>query len=214
MLTGIVNGGNSLAWDVFSIIGTAAFAISGAIVAMEEEYDIFGVYILGMVTAFGGGAVRNLLIGVPVSVLWEQESLFIVATLLITLIFFFSKYLLSHWNRWGTYFDAVGLGAFAIQGAMLAMQLHMPLYAVIVAAVLTGAGGGVIRDLLAARRPLVFKEEIYAVWAAIAGLVVGLGIFESDLDLYALLVLTAGMRILSLIFHWKLPQRKIHASQR
>lgn len=80
-----------MAWDVFSFIGTAAFAISGAIVAMEEEYDIFGVYILGMVTAFGGGAVRNLLIGVPVSVLWDQEFLFLVATILIIIIFLFFK---------------------------------------------------------------------------------------------------------------------------
>lgn len=78
-----------MAWDVFSFIGTAAFAISGAIVAMEEEYDIFGVYILGMVTAFGGGAVRNVLIGVPVSVLWDQQFLFFVASILITIIFFF-----------------------------------------------------------------------------------------------------------------------------
>lgn len=205
-----MNGGSKLAWDVFSFIGTAAFAISGAIVAMEEEYDIFGVYILGIVTAFGGGAVRNVLIGVPVSVLWDQQFLFLVASILITIIFFFSRYLLSHWNRWGNYFDAIGLAAFAIQGAMLAISLNMSLYAIMVAAVLTGAGGGVIRDLLAGRRPLIFKREIYAVWAAIAGLVVGLGLFKSDFALYALLVMTAGLRILSLIFHWKLPNGKIH----
>jgi uncharacterized membrane protein YeiH len=209
MLKGILNGGNEVAWDVFSFIGTAAFAISGAIVAMEEEYDIFGVYILGMVTAFGGGAARNVLIGLPVSVLWDQEFLFVVATILITVIFFFSRYLLSHWNRWGTYFDAIGLAAFAIQGAMLAISLNMSLYAVMVAAVLTGAGGGVIRDLLAGRRPLVFKRDIYAVWAAMAGLVVALGLFKSDLSLYALLVLTAGLRIFSHVFHWKLPNGKI-----
>ncbi len=65
-----------MTWEVLSIIGTVAFAISGAIVAMEEEYDILGVYILGIVTAFGGGAVRNVLIGVPVSVLWQQQTLF------------------------------------------------------------------------------------------------------------------------------------------
>ena len=199
-----------MAWDVFSFIGTAAFAISGAIVAMEEEYDIFGVYILGIVTAFGGGAVRNVLIGVPVSVLWDQQFLFFVASILITIIFFFSRYLLAHWNRWGNYFDAIGLAAFAIQGAMLAISLNMSLYAIMVAAVLTGAGGGVIRDLLAGRRPLVFKRDIYAVWAAIAGLIVGLGLFKSDLGLYALLVATAGLRILSLIFQWKLPIGKIH----
>ncbi len=198
-----------MAWDVFSFIGTAAFAISGAIVAMEEEYDIFGVYILGIVTAFGGGAVRNVLIGVPVSVLWDQQFLFLVASILITIIFFFCRYILSHWNRWGTYFDAIGLAAFAIQGAMLAISLNMPLYAIMVAAVLTGAGGGVIRDLLAGRRPLVFKREIYAVWAAIAGLIVGLGLFKSDLALYGLLVLTAALRILSVVYHWKLPNSKI-----
>ena len=205
-----MNGGSKLAWDVFSFIGTAAFAISGAIVAMEEEYDIFGVYILGIVTAFGGGAVRNVLIGVPVSVLWDQQFLFLVASILITIIFFFSRYILSHWNRWGNYFDAIGLAAFAIQGAMLAISLNMSLYAIMVAAVLTGAGGGVIRDLLAGRKPLVFKGDIYAVWAAIAGLVVGLGLFKSDFALYALLVATAGLRILSLVFQWKLPNGKIH----
>jgi len=205
-----LNGGNEVAWDVFSFIGTAAFAISGAIVAMEEEYDIFGVYILGMVTAFGGGAVRNVLIGVPVSVLWDQQFLFFVASILITIIFFFSRYLLSHWNRWGNYFDAIGLAAFAIQGAMLAISLNMSLYTVMVAAVLTGAGGGVIRDLLAGRKPLVFKRDIYAVWAALAGLIVGLGLFKSDLALYALLVMTAGLRIFSLVFQWKLPNGKIH----
>lgn len=198
-----------MAWDVFSFIGTAAFAISGAIVAMEEEYDIFGVYILGIVTAFGGGAVRNVLIGVPVSVLWDQQFLFLVASVLITIIFFFSRYILSHWNRWGNYFDAIGLAAFAIQGAMLAIALNMSLYAIMVAAVLTGAGGGVIRDLLAGRRPLVFKRDIYAVWAAMAGLVVGLGLFKGDFALYALLVVTAGLRIFSVVFQWKLPNGKI-----
>jgi len=199
-----------LAWDVFSFIGTAAFAISGAIVAMEEEYDIFGVYILGMVTAFGGGAVRNILIGVPVSVLWDQQFLFFVASILITIIFFLARYLLPHWTRWGNYFDAIGLAAFAIQGAMLAISLNMSIYAVMVAAVLTGAGGGVIRDLLAGRKPLVFKHDIYAVWAALAGLLVGLGLYKSDLALYGLLVMTAGLRIFSLVFHWKLPNGKIH----
>lgn len=76
-----------MAWDVFSLIGTVAFAISGAIVAMEEEYDLFGVYILGIVTAFGGGAIRNILIGLPVSTLWNQELMFQFALLAITIFF-------------------------------------------------------------------------------------------------------------------------------
>lgn len=202
-------GESLLAWEVFSFIGTFAFAISGAIIAMEEKYDLFGVYILGIVTAFGGGALRNVLIGVPPTTLWEQGFLFQVAMVCITIIFLFPNDLLTHWERWGNYFDAVGLSAFAIQGAMFAVELELPLSAVIVAAVLTGAGGGIIRDLLAGRRPLVFKREIYAVWAAGGGLLVGLGLFKFDLALYILLVVITTLRILSLIFHWRLPRKII-----
>lgn len=93
-----------MTWEVLSIIGTIAFAISGAIVAMEEEYDILGVYILGIVTAFGGGAVRNLLIGVPVSALWGQGMLFHVALLAMTLVYLFPQKMLPHWQRWGNFF--------------------------------------------------------------------------------------------------------------
>ncbi|MHA6261196.1 trimeric intracellular cation channel family protein [Sporosarcina sp. CAU 1771] len=198
-----------MAWDVFNWIGTIAFAVSGAIVAMEIKYDLFGVYILGIVTAFGGGALRNLLIGVPTSVLWDQGSLFQGALISITIIFLFANKLLNHWERWGNYFDAVGLAAFAIQGALFAVNLGLPVSAVIVAAVLTGSGGGILRDLLAGRKPLVFKREIYAVWAALAGLLIGVGVFSSDFSLYILLVITAGLRILSLIFKWQLPVGKI-----
>ncbi|AGA23182.1 Membrane protein YvgT [Bacillus subtilis subsp. subtilis str. BSP1] len=164
-----------MAWELLSVIGIIAFAVSGAIVAMEEEYDILGVYILGIVTAFGGGAIRNLLIGVPVSALWEQGAYFQIALLSITIVFLFPKLLLKHWNKWGNLSDAIGLAAFAIQGALYAVKMGHPLSAVIVAAVLTGSGGGIIRDLLAGRKPLVLKAEIYAVWAALGGLIVGLG---------------------------------------
>lgn len=78
-----------MAWEVFSIIGTIAFAISGAIIAMEEEYDLFGVYILGIVTAFGGGAIRNLLIGLPVTTLWGQDMMFQIALATLQSFLFF-----------------------------------------------------------------------------------------------------------------------------
>ncbi len=80
-----------MAWESLSVIGIIAFAVSGAIVAMEEEYDILGVYILGIVTAFGGGAIRNLLIGVPVSALWEQGAFFQIALASVTIVFFVSE---------------------------------------------------------------------------------------------------------------------------
>ena len=183
-----IKGVFHLAWDVFSIIGTIAFALSGAIVAMEEEYDLFGVYILGVVTAFGGGAIRNLLLGLPVTTLWSQEMMFHIALASITIFFLVPNRLMKHWNRWGNFTDAIGLSAFAIQGAMYAVSIGLPLSASVVAAVLTGAGGGIVRDLLAGRRPIVLRDEIYGLWAAVAGLIVGLNILNHDFFLYAMFV--------------------------
>jgi uncharacterized membrane protein YeiH len=200
-----------MTWEVLSMIGTIAFAVSGAIVAMEEEYDILGVYILGIVTAFGGGAIRNLLIGVPVSALWSQGLLFQIALLSITAVFLFPTNLLKHWQRWGNLFDAIGLSAFAIQGAIYASKMGHPLSAVIVAAVLTGIGGGIIRDLLAGRKPIVLRAEIYAVWAILAGAIIGLKIAVDPWQLYTLFIFVTGLRVLSYTFDWKLPVKRLSA---
>ena len=199
-----------MAWEVFSMIGTIAFAISGAIIAMEEEYDLFGVYILGIVTAFGGGAIRNLLIGLPVTTLWGQDMMFQIAIVAITLFFLFPHRLIQHWHRWGNFTDAIGLSAFAIQGALYAVKLNMPISAVIVAAVLTGSGGGIVRDLLAGRKPLVLRDEIYGVWAASAGLVIGLELVTGDLFLYGLFIAITALRVLSYTRKWRLPLRKLN----
>lgn len=203
-----------MAWEVLSIIGTIAFAVSGAIVAMEEEYDLFGVYLLGIVTAFGGGAIRNLLIGVPVSALWEQEMMFQIAFVAITAVFLFPQNLLKHWNRWGNFFDAIGLSAFAIQGALFAVQLGLPINATVVAAVLTGSGGGIVRDVLAKRKPLILQNEVYAVWAAITGLVIGVGLAASDVSLYVLFMITTTLRVVSYMNKWRLPFRSLQQTEK
>jgi len=198
-----------MTWEVLSMIGTVAFAISGAIIAMEEEYDILGVYILGIVTAFGGGAIRNLLIGVPISALWSQGLFFQIALLSMTAVFLFPMNLLKHWQKWGNLFDAIGLSAFAIQGALYASKMGHPLSAVIVAAVLTGIGGGIIRDLLAGRKPIVLHSEIYAVWAIMAGIAIGLKIADSPAELYSLFVIITALRVLSYTYDWKLPVKRV-----
>ncbi|MGE8081997.1 trimeric intracellular cation channel family protein [Peribacillus loiseleuriae] len=198
-----------MTWEILTIIGTIAFAISGAIIAMEEEYDILGVYILGVVTAFGGGALRNLLIGVPVSALWDQGTNFIIAIISITIVFLFPKNLIRHWKTWGNFTDAIGLSAFAIQGALYAIDLNRPLSAILVAAVLTGCGGGMIRDLLANRKPLVLKDEIYALWAIICGLFIGLNSPTEPWQLYSLFLAITALRVLSYSYNWKLPTRNI-----
>ena len=133
-----------MSWELLSIIGTIAFAISGALVAMEEEYDLFGIYLLGFVTAFGGGAVRNILLGIPLSQLWHQDRLFLIAFISISMTCVFHQSLMPHWNKWGNIFDAIGLSAFAVHGALKAVDMDAPLLAVIFAAILTGSGGGIV----------------------------------------------------------------------
>lgn len=199
-----------MVWDGLNIIGTIAFAISGAIVGMEEDYDILGVYILGFATAFGGGAVRNILIDLPLSLVWEQGILFYIALVVIGLVFCMpNSWVRKGWNnRWGVLFDAIGLAAFAIQGAMFARDMHHPLIAVVVAAALTGVGGGVIRDLLAGRKPLILKTDMYAIWAMGGGLVIGLGLAENQIVLYGLLIPIVGLRMLAYQYNWHLPRRK------
>ncbi len=207
-------GGMNVSWDVLTIIGTIAFALSGVIVAMEEEYDLMGVYILGLVTAFGGGAIRNLLIGVPVSALWEQGTLFFMAIIVMTIAFFLPHLWVTHWIKWGLLFDAMGLAAFAIQGALYATSMNHPLSAVIVAAALTGAGGGMVRDILAGRKPLVLRSEIYIVWAMLAGLAIGLGIGEGTFAIIFLFLSIVTLRMLSVHFKWTLPRRKVTISHK
>lgn len=196
-------------FGVFSIIGTIAFAVSGAVVAMEEEYDILGVFVLGLVTAFGGGVIRNLLIGVPVTSLWSQGSLLKIALIAMTIAFLLPVKWIYTWRKSEAFFDAIGLSAFAIQGALYATQMNHPISAVMVAAMLTGIGGGIIRDVLAGRKPLVLRDEIYAVWAMIGGLVIGKGWFHSTLDLLFLFVLIIVFRMLSVYYKWKLPRRSL-----
>lgn len=195
--------------QLFSIIGTVAFAISGAVVAMEEEYDILGVFVLAFVTAFGGGVVRNVLIGIPVTTLWNQGIFLKIALFAALLVFIVPVSWIRRWKTWESLFDAIGLAAFSIQGALYATQMNVPLSAIIVAAMLTGIGGGIIRDVLAGRKPLVLRDEIYAVWCMLAGLVIGTGWFQGSWSLLFLFALIVTLRMLSVTFKWRLPRRSL-----
>lgn len=201
-----------MTWEILNIMGTIAFALSGAVVAMEEEYDLYGVFVLGMATAFGGGVVRNILIGIPVPSLWEQGTLLWTALITMLIFFFLPGKIIGYWRRSEHFFDAIGLAAFAVQGALYAAQLGRPLSAIVVSAVMTGIGGGVIRDLLAGRRPMVLQEEVYAGWALIAGVFIGVGIVDvhDPIQLYGLCVGIVILRMLSVFYKWKLPRRSLH----
>ncbi|TLS37495.1 trimeric intracellular cation channel family protein [Pseudalkalibacillus caeni] len=199
-----------MTWDVLNIVGTIAFAASGALVAMEEEFDFLGVLVLGLATAFGGGIIRNLLIGIPVSTVWEQDILLTIAVVTMCFVFILpAKWINLYWMRFGNLFDAIGLSAFAIQGAMFAQQMGHPVIAAMVAAAMTGTGGGIIRDILARRKPLVLRKDIYAVWAMGAGFAIGIGYPQKPFPLYALFASVVIIRMVSTRYKWRLPYRSL-----
>ena len=196
-------------WDWLNVIGILAFASSGALVAMEEGYDLLGVLFLGFAASFGGGILRNILLGVPDSAVWNQGPLLGVALAVILIVFCLPRQAILRWQRPAILLDAIGLGAFAIQAALLAKGLGFSLAAILVSALLTGAGGGIIRDLLAQRQPMVFQQSqpLYGVLAMAAAALIALGWPQTPLALGGLLILTVALRMASEIYQWRLPRR-------
>ena len=197
-------------WNWLNIIGVIAFASSGAVVAMEEEYDLLGVLFLGFATSFGGGIMRNVLLGVPASAIWQMEQLLGIALVAILVIFLLPSRVLRRWRRLELFLDAIGLAAFAIQAAITTTNYGFPRPAVMAASLLTGAGGGNIRDVLAGRRPVVFQRgTVYGVWAMAAAAAIGLGWPQSGWPVALLLAFIVGMRMVSVAWRWSLPHRSL-----
>lgn len=202
---------DKLFWEVFTYIGTVAFAISGALAACgaRSQYNILGFYVLGFATSFAGGIIRNILIEAPVSDVWKNQDLLLAALVAMTLLFMFPNKTMKQWRIWGDLTDAIGLSAFAIQGALYAQSLGQPVSAVIVSAVLTGVGGGIVRDLLVRKQPLVFKSDLYAFWALIPGILIGFNVVLGNIALYVLFLIIILLRMMSLRFKWSLPRHLI-----
>jgi uncharacterized membrane protein YeiH len=197
-----------IGWDLLFWLGTVAFAMSGAIAAMEEDYDLLGIWIVGLVTAFGGGMIRNVFVlDIPVA-LWDNHQFLLLATGAALLAYVLPQLWSRHLRMW-IFLDAVGLAAFSIQGALIAESMDAPFAAVVAAALLSGCGGGVMRDVLSKRKPLLFREEVYAVWSIVGGLVVGLGFAHESWQLLILFMLLLGLRLLSVRYRWQLPKRKV-----
>jgi len=191
------------------IIGIAAYAASGALVAIEAEYSFVGVFVLGLTTAFGGGIIRNILIGAPVSATWDTQPIAIVFLTLAVIVMLPLKWT-QHWKRWGLFFDSIGLATFAIQGALTVKLIDGHLGLMLVAAMFTGLGGGMIRDLLAGKKPLALKEEIHAVLALLCGFYVWMDWTTSlQLTLAVFMVVTVRMFAIRRSLALKLPYNLI-----
>ncbi|MGG0655006.1 trimeric intracellular cation channel family protein [Rummeliibacillus pycnus] len=191
-----------MTWSVLHTIGIIAYAASGAFVAMEAKYSIIGIFVLGLTTSYGGSVIRNIVLDVPISDIWNRQSLLLVIITLSTIVFIERKWV-HHWKRWGYFFDSIGLASFAISGGLLAKSLNYDLGIIVIASMFTGVGGGMVRDLLAGRPPLALKEEIHAILTFLCAICIWAG-WSSPIELSTIVVVVVFIRMLSVHCKWRL----------
>ena len=194
---------------VIDLVGVFVFALSGATAAVRQRLDFFGVLVLSFATASAGGILRDLLIGaVPPATIRDWR--YLAAAMLAGFITFHWHHLIERLHNPVRVFDAAGLGLFAVAGTQkaLAAGLHPVMAAVL--GMVTGIGGGIVRDLLLSRVPLVFRPEtdVYALAALAGSAVVVLGDWQGWPAVPTAIVgalLCFGLRILAMWFNWRLP---------
>lgn len=158
--------------NLLDYIGTLAFAISGIRLASAKRFDLFGAYVVGLATAIGGGTMRDLMLDVPI--FWMHNSIYFIINLFaLLLVALFGKLVIRQKNTWFI-FDTIGLGMFAVIGIEKTLVNDYPFWVAIVMGALTGAGGGVIRDVFLNEIPLIFRAEIYAVACVLGGIAYGI----------------------------------------
>ena len=149
--------------------GTFAFAISGIRLASAKKFDWFGAYVVGGVTAVGGGTLRDVLLNV--TPFWmTQASYLVISGLALLFVLLFRKYVIRLNNTFFI-FDAVGLGLFAVVGIAKTLECGLPFWTAIIMGTVTGAFGGMMRDILINELPLIFRKDIYALACVFGGFV-------------------------------------------
>lgn len=166
---------------ILDIIGTVAFAVSGAITGTRREMDIFGVSMLGVITAVGGGVIRDLTLGVTPPQTFQHPVYTLVAIAVSVVIFLprVRRFFARHSREYDVIMlvmDSLGLGLFTVLGVQYARKYvpDVSLFLMAFEGVITGVGGGVIRDVLAGLTPYIFKKHFYACASLIGALVCGI----------------------------------------
>jgi uncharacterized membrane protein YeiH len=189
--------------------GTFAFAISGIRLASAKQFDWFGAYVVGIVTAVGGGTVRDILLNT--TPFWmEQPSYLIVSGLALLFVIAFRKYVIRLDNTFFI-FDAIGLGLFVIVGVVKTLDFGFPMWVAIVMGTITGSFGGMMRDILINEEPLIFRKDIYALACVAGGLVYYVCTLlsaPSSLSQFIAAISVFIIRILAVKYHISVPVLK------
>ena len=157
---------------VIEFLGTFAFAISGIRWAAFKQFDWFGGYVVGLATAIGGGTIRDVMLGIIP--FWMTSPLYLICTAAaLASVIAFKKVVVRFANTWFL-FDTLGLALFTVVGATKSLDLGYSFWVAIIMGSITGAAGGVIRDVFINEIPLIFRKEIYAMACVIGGIVLWL----------------------------------------
>ena len=196
----------------FEIIGTAAFAVSGAFTAVRRDMDVFGVMILGLTTAVGGGVIRDLILGLTPPRTFQHPIYAAISLAAAVVVFLIAR---RGWTekRSGPYavtmlvMDSLGLGAFTVSGMGAALDAGQDgVFLLVFVGVVTGVGGGVLRDIMSGETPLIFRKHVYASASILGALLCAalLGVNET-LALTLGMAATVVIRLLAAAFRWNLP---------
>ena len=202
-------------WYIFDMIGTIAFAVSGALVGVARKMDIFGMSVLALATAIGGGIVRDVLLGYfpPNSLRNIVYVTVVIAVTIIVFIIYSSRYrrqVMGPRSRASYLFaDAVGLASFTVTGASAGYTLYpdLPIFIVLLGTI-TAVGGGIIRDMLAQRIPSVLKEDVYALPSIIGGIAYYVMVLYGWVGqaVYGAFSIVLIIRLLAIKYRWSLPK--------
>lgn len=202
---------------LLEIIGTVAFAASGAMTAIRKNLDLLGIIVLGVTTATGGGLIRDVILGVHPPVLFIRPVYVATAIISILILFLLIKFRHNtmHLLQSALYenilnlFDAVGLGVFTVVGVDAARGTYGEyLFLKLFLGVITGVGGGILRDIMVNETPAVLKKHVYAC-ASIAGAVCYVflrALMETDAAMILSILLVVAIRLLARHYKWNLPR--------
>lgn len=203
---------------IMDVIGTIAFAVSGAMIAIHKEMDVFGVNILALSTATGGGMIRDVLIGEIPPLMFQNPVYVLIAVITANIVFlimyFYKREVSSNYLR--VYekilflFDTLGLAAFTVDGvsAGIHSDVEKSLFLVAFLGVITGVGGGVLRDVMAREMPSIFVKKVYACASIVGAVAVGI-LWDRIGENQAMavgFVLVIIIRCLAAHYRWDLPR--------
>lgn len=194
-------------FHLLDIIGTLAFAMSGAVTAMNKKLDPFGVFIIAFVTAVGGGTLRDIMIGsTPVGWMLDLNYVYVIIVGYILAIVFRKKF--DHLQKSLFLFDTIGLGVFTLIGLEKGINIGLHPFICIALGIMTACFGGVIRDILCTEIPIIFRREIYATICILGGIVFFVLRklnFESDVLYLTTSLVIISVRLMAVKFKWYLP---------